>query len=93
MSRIHIKVTQEDIDLGLAYEASSCPVALALQRELDMPGASLCSSNITVGEHNYNPPDEVRDFVVAFDNGKEVKPFSFTMPEPRFTNLLENDDA
>lgn len=78
---IKITVLQEDIEWGVPRSACACPVARALGRALGF-------GKVTVGilnwEHtNFNVfrsgriPDEVRNFILQFDAGVSVEPFTF----------------
>lgn len=79
-----VKITQKHIDVGTRLSWRHCPAALAL---LDaFPGSikacvgtyamSVCS------EYNfrtYDTPPAVREFILAFDEGKPVSPMEFTL--------------
>lgn len=76
-----IVVTQNDIERGTRYRACACPVALAIKRrtsrECEVAGRYMIfRSDINT---KYDLPTPVRKFVVDFDTGKPVKPFSFEL--------------
>lgn len=86
MTKIKVEVTQDDIDMGLACSASCCPIALAVKRTLRENGDSF--GGVFVGSKavrvqrkeyapsiHYNLPVEAVDFIIAFDDGHDVKPF------------------
>lgn len=89
---VRINVTQEDIDMGLPCNAKSCPIALAAlrcgQEQLErVDGISATQYGIyyTAGvEHRISwqgtiVPTRAKRFIEAFDSGKPVYPFSFTL--------------
>lgn len=78
--QVKISVTQEDIQLGVKEDIHHCAVARAAQRVL--------GDTVTVGGsyiHLRQPcpgncismPQEVIDWISAFDHGKDVTPFEF----------------
>lgn len=85
-SQTHIQVTQSDIDGALKKDSSRCVVATAIARAF--PNAShiavdVQSIRFTVeGERRvYLTPYAVAGYVVAFDAGDEIHPFSFRLRE------------
>lgn len=81
--KILIKVTQNDIDQGLRAHVDCCPIALALQRELD---SDLCTvhpkkyaSDGYIRYQNIQTelPFEANAFANEFDKGEFVEPFEF----------------
>lgn len=78
--KIRVNVTKTDIKMGTPNKMDSCPVALACKRA-GMRGVSIydsivfCRGNRAYVAENY----AVESFVVAFDKGNNVKPFSFTI--------------
>ena len=76
-----IVVTQNDIEQGVRYKACACPVALAIKRrtsrECEVAGRYMVFLSNLNTEHDL--PTPVHKFVVAFDMGKPVKPFSFEL--------------
>lgn len=93
-----IEVTQEDILIGKAQDCYRCPVALAVTRAFAKDGAiKACvdGEEITVYypgcltkwdvEVPYECPPTAFDFIVAFDGGKDAKPFTFEITDPAMT--------
>lgn len=89
-----VDVTQEDIDYGIPECGSYCPIALAVKRavptatsiEVDQGGARVEWKSGEEGTPEerlvvafYPLPDAASRFVVDFDSGLEVMPFSFEM--------------
>lgn len=80
MSRLHISVTQEDIDKGLPMVAACCPVARAIQRVTGDSSWRVGPMRISpAGPVYYDTPREVSKFVVAFDRHLPVSPFEFDL--------------
>lgn len=87
-----VEVTQDDIAAGKPEEALSCPIALAVCRQLGV-NAELNADVGTVDVENnlwihdedisyvYPLPDEARDFIANFDIDGPVDPFKFTTGE------------
>lgn len=79
-----VEVTAEDIAMGQRYSAEKCPVALAIERAT---GRRAIAGLTTI--HWYPPgeswmcrqglPREVARFIRAFDHGRPVSPFSFSL--------------
>ena len=75
-----IKVTQDDIDKGIAHQHASCPVARACRRQIDgMFSASvICTGIYDLGTGSkYYLPNNAITFLDKFDAGKRVRPFEF----------------
>lgn len=82
-----INVTERDILNGRSGHCYLCPVAKAAYRKL---------GNVTVTTKNiyqrdgkghliavFPLPNEVTDFINAFDEGKKVVPFKFKIEDPK----------
>jgi hypothetical protein len=83
-----IRVTQDDIDAGVRYNCTFCPVAIALMRagyddpEVHSTGHFTFLDGST--SKLYLMADEViQPFIEAFDDGDFVAPFSFTIEETK----------
>lgn len=80
MTKLKITVTQEDIEEGQARSCHRCPVALAMSRTI---GRELVVYPHYAGTLGMDVvcffPSEVEQFIADFDEGKPVKPFSFTV--------------
>ena len=72
-----IEVTQADIEAGVQGEPRKCAIALAVQRALNMKveigGVTLYVKDGTT----CRLPEIVQDFIMHFDYGNPVQPFSF----------------
>jgi hypothetical protein len=80
MKTYKIEVKERDIKRGKVMEPCLCPVALALKRKF--------KKHVTVGyiftsvlglTSGTELPERAKTFIAKFDNGKPVKPFSFTI--------------
>jgi hypothetical protein len=78
-----VNVTQDHIDRGVAKNCEFCPVALALKKSfpgaLDV-GVNQATLSFSDPERRFwwtEAPDEVSDFIIMFDCGQPVEPFSF----------------
>lgn len=82
--RIKVTVTQDDINNGHSVSASACPVAKAINRACDHRlYASVTYDKLYLraptGTVGFAAPKRVHDFVIKFDKGLKVHPFSFTL--------------
>ena len=70
-----LTITAEDIAQGKRQDNQSCPIALSIKRRF--PG-SIVRHGARYGhidhQFNYDGGKKARDFVVAFDAGRTVKP-------------------
>lgn len=87
---IKIEVTQEDIDRGKQGSRCWCPIARAIKRTLYwMPGDTMIPdgrvevsiAQVAIEDGRADLPFEASNFIVAFDRGEPVKPFSFELVE------------
>lgn len=76
-----IEVTQADIDKGEASNCSECPVALAARRAFLSRNVSVNQVILCTNQDIYSLPKSARQFILDFDDGKPVKPFSFQIPD------------
>jgi hypothetical protein len=84
---MRIEVTAEDIRAGQRHDGCRCPIARALQRQVDTDvtvGASLAfwATGAPYQAVSALPP-EARQFIYEFDSGRTVYPFTFNL-EPAF---------
>lgn len=78
-----ITVSSGDIRQGKRWRAQSCPVALALQRQLgDVFMVSGSVIRVLGSGLKINSPRSVRRFVKRFDKGCPCKPFRFYLKHP-----------
>ena len=82
---LKVNVTQEHINKGERHSTSACPIAWALK---DVLPADSCAVNVRASvavwfrnSDYYRAwlPRSAQDFVVEFDNGQDVSPFSFEL--------------
>ena len=82
-ARSLIFVTQKHIDEGEAETCDRCPVALALKEaghDIEVMGAFIAmmtGDKVRSTRYWVSPPCEVYNFIMNFDSGLPVKPFSF----------------
>lgn len=87
MVKALISVTKKDINNGVTNDAEYCPIALAATR-IGLNGVLVASSTLDFvygdGYNAYNAkiPKVAKKFVVDFDKGEDVKPFSFVIGIP-----------
>lgn len=86
--RILVDVTQEDIEMGERRASMRCPVALAVRR---VPELSACvvGPKDVISDSPAHPngldiplPGAAIKFVLRFDSGRPVRPFSFELELP-----------
>lgn len=73
-----VDVTQEHIDKGMRDSCLSCPIALALKKKGDRL-VRVRNTVAYVANMPYQLPQEAIAFILDFDHGELVKPFSFEM--------------
>lgn len=74
MKTYTISVEQHHIDAGVPEDVVRCPIGLALQ---DAGGAGIYFPYDSL-------PDVAQRFIRDFDDGKQVKPFTFIMDDYRY---------
>ena len=75
-----IYVTEEDIKNGEVYSSDRCPIALAITRCINRPGVKVGSLRAIDDEYQYHLfGPEITQWIVNFDRGKSVEPFSFEL--------------
>src|SRR5215471_17539933 len=86
-SRLHVEVTQRDIDWGIRDDSARCVVARAVARSI--PDASRIEVDtqtvrFTSGGKRYAflTPLVVQQYVADFDAGKPIGPFAFGLRQP-----------
>ena len=76
---MQVDVTVQDIEAGIAGSTDACPVALAIGR-CGLGPVRVGGFGLRVGGRSWVlQPVGVTDFIVAFDKGWSVKPFSFEL--------------
>ncbi len=80
-----IDVTAADIKAGRQNSCSSCPVALAVQRQC--PGQKVHVNRIAVyiDNHPHPLPVEVRAIITRFDHTGKCEPYSFEIQPETLT--------
>lgn len=78
-----IRVTGQHIIDGKVEDCQKCPIALALLEQANMPGAraevSESELNLYAPDGTYSAvtPQAAREFILAFDECRGVRPFEF----------------
>ncbi len=80
---LEVKVTQEDIDRGIRYNESLCPIALSLIKKAPIGDkVRVNEEKITVGTVRYTTTRRARKFITNFDSSREkVEPITFRLSE------------
>jgi hypothetical protein len=76
---VKIKVTQDHINRGKAFNGGYCPVALAIREQTQNVSVNNREVRITGG--CYHLPRSATRFITNFDRHKSVKPFMFLLKE------------
>ena len=85
MRSVIVEVKREDIDAGVRNDCDKCPVALAINRALNVNNVAVYEEGMldmyVVGYSGWLIPLPIsaRDFIVGFDLGHGVDPFSFEL--------------
>lgn len=82
--RVKITVTKKDIQMGLPSDSCLCPIARAVRRVLGR-GVRVWRYGVyrRLSEDDFAEfPERVTQFIDRFDDGKPVKPFTFTLRIP-----------
>ena len=79
-----ISVTRKHIKEGRRCAGDSCPVSLALQKQLNRDDVHVSSTDVVIGEFGRKKEviplsKSVQEFINRFDNEKPVKPFKFKL--------------
>lgn len=84
--KIQVSITQEGINDGVRRDCQSCPVALALTRaigeEVIVSGIWCTIAPDTLAVKMIELPRAVREWIVRFDRGFLVSPFTFELEVP-----------
>lgn len=72
-----IEVTQDDILEGKIGKSCYCPIALAMKRAYGHDKIVVSRSVCEIDYVEFATPKEAGRFIVRFDNGFHVSPFSF----------------
>ena len=75
----HIDVTNEDILKGVRGDGSSCAIARAVKRALDLEDAEIDGSIISIGYLRGEGPDSIDAFIATYDSAGRVEPFAFDL--------------
>jgi len=79
------RVTAEDIERGVPFECSLCPVARAIKREFGDIEVEVGIENILIDTKYFPTPEPVKTFIDLFDNQTSrhlAKPFGFELEIP-----------
>jgi hypothetical protein len=82
---VRINVTSLHIAAGSPKRSCSCPLAYAFEAALPGFKAAVAQNNTVVWKGKINKriplPPVAKEFLQAFDLGKEVQPFHFDIPD------------
>lgn len=87
---IKIKVTKRDIQKAVRCSYTKCPIANAVRRQLKRLVGSVCANKFRVAVYEpgavaplvtWTPTLAAKKFMQDFDEGKKVKPTTFTLRE------------
>lgn len=88
--KMTIKVTSEHIAKGLINNCEECPIAQSiLEMGFDAIDVNYCTikfseNDMRSSQYIAPTPDEVSDFMRAFDNSQKVEPFSFELEADKY---------
>ena len=79
-----IRVTQEHINEGVPGKACSCPIALALNDQINPPhhiqvGSEVILISSALDTCAYGLPEKVKQFISDFDGELFVEPLEFEL--------------
>lgn len=74
-----IQVKPQHIERGEVSNCEACPVALAVTEAVGID-ATAGYEEIQIGILRCDTPENVRDFMITFDDRYAVKPISFEIP-------------
>lgn len=74
-----IEVTQRYIELGIPRSTVSCPVALAVRRQLPDENIEVGDDGLWVNLRLHELPRSVRQRIKRFDQRKNIRPFTFEL--------------
>lgn len=75
---VEISVTAEDIANGIPGDCRFCPVAQAIRRQVPGGFVHAFTDTLWTSDVTATTPQEVADFIRAFDRDEPVAPFTFT---------------
>lgn len=77
----YIKVTilSKHINAGKKANICECPIALAVLELYPNACIHVYGNFLTINKIRYKLPNQARSFVLDFDIGKDVSPFTFIM--------------
>jgi len=87
-AELEIHLRQDHIDKGKASDCTKCPGALALLEQVpDIESIDVDDLRIifrtTMGDYvRVETPPELHKFIIDFDDGKSVRPFTFKIKNP-----------
>lgn len=81
MIKKKIKVTEKHITTGLRRTGDCCPIAKAFN-DAGYKNVVITQHSCIVKGYKIELPIDVKLFIMNFDRGRTVKPFSFTITLP-----------
>ncbi len=76
---MRVNVTERDIQKGMRYDNTACPVALAIRRTLPDAMILTDAEGVNVNGKDYLLPPAAVRFALDFDLGNPVKPVVFNL--------------
>ena len=77
-----VQVTNKHITKGKPGRIHSCPIALAIREQCAKGKAvSVTGCEVSIGNKIYELPTRANEFIMMFDTGEKVKPFTFNLRE------------
>jgi hypothetical protein len=76
---MRFRVTKKHILKGKSFDASHCPVALAIRAKIPRKHIDVGGRFITIGKDWYVTPIKVTKFISGFDSKSSVKSFEFSL--------------
>lgn len=82
MNTIVVEVTREDIETGTPCDPNFCPIARAVRLATKFDSIHVGRYQVKGHSMEWPLPTSAQKFIVAFDAGHNVSPFSFTLENP-----------
>lgn len=96
--RVHISVTQADIDAAMRNESKHCAVATGISSSLEgikHPQVDIqtirFSDPSTERRYIYLTPPVVAEYIIAFDAGDPIEPFEFDLVTPAYVGKMRRN--
>lgn len=76
-----VEVTEDDIKKGVPGEADACAIVRAVRRATGRRVVNIDGESVEIMKDDFYMalPKKAKQFVLDFDDGKDVEPFSFVL--------------